>query len=69
MLFGLSWYCSATEMFAEGRIPGFRDLMKNRIAKYRTRLVKSENTLVMAALDFWQGPIYQRWSQFLMNKL
>lgn len=60
ILLGLSWWCSASGMFAEAHINGFYSIIR-RSASMLTRLRSSISGLLSVFKDRWDSPLLRHW--------
>ncbi|XP_049886762.1 uncharacterized protein LOC126381306 [Pectinophora gossypiella] len=57
----LSRWCSASEMFAAGRVPAWAALLRRTAAGAEARVFASTNTVVCAARRWLASPIHAEW--------
>lgn len=62
-LFRLPRYCSATEMFLEGRVHSFRALLRHCMGSLWRRLRQSDNTIITAIAAWVESPLMALWRQ------
>lgn len=60
-LFRLPRSCSASEMFASGRVNCFYATMRHKAANSRCRLLTSQNTLIEVTIGWLNAPIQKKW--------
>ena len=66
-LLGLCRRSSASEMFVMNNIPNFEALIRKSIFAYKTRLSKSDNTIIFALQSSWviTDTIWKVWKDML----